>query len=611
MLVGIGLDHDAGVVFTDSRGKVLWAAGEERFTRKKNHSGFPFQALEKGLCDMGLRGDTRAISNVILGTYGRLTLGRAKAIAASVLPLSYPVSNFGKNTDIDPPGRSPGDVYFQGLGGQLTPDQASLEIKVKELIRDILHDQFKITAQISLVVHHDSHAAAGFFASGFKRALVLSFDGQGDGESGTIGLADRECRQLYEHQVRISAHNSLGHLFGAVTNRYGLKSNRHEGKILGLAAIGKRTSVVEQIQRCVSVEDGVPSVHIPFSIEFNDATVAAQLQSFRHTDFLEFFLRSIETEDFPDLAFAVQKVLEETVLQIAEFWTAKYSVKHLALSGGIFANVKVNQVLAESLYPCQVYIYPNMGDGGLPAGAVWHWLHSSGQEVDSNPHPYMYSGPNALQPANDDQEEVLLGCVSYNLPSSATAANLVAALIAKQFYCGIVEGRMEFGPRALGHRSILADPRSQTLNHDLNKRLQRTEYMPFAPVCLPEAFTDLFDISQHASLIPFYHMTMLCKVNEKWASKIPAVVHVDGTARPQYLLKEENEFLYKVLAAFRDLTGIPCLVNTSFNVHEEPIVYGLSDALRSLRSRACDFVVFDNKLYYLYGDKRLEAEIIL
>lgn len=116
---------------------------------------------------------------------------------------------------------------------------------------------------------------------------------------------------------------------------------------------------------------------------------------------------------------------------------------------------------------------------------------------------------------------------------------------------------MEFGPRALGHRSILADPRSQTLNHDLNKRLQRMESMPFAPVCLPEAFTDLFDISQHASLIPFYHMTMLCKVNEKWASKIPAVVHVDGTARPQYLLKEENEFLCKVLAAFRDLTGIP------------------------------------------------------
>lgn len=157
------------------------------------------------------------------------------------------------------------------------------------MIHDILHDQFNITAQISLVVHHDSHAAAGFFASGFKRALVLSFDGQGDGESGTIGLADRECRQLYEHQVRISAHNSLGHLFGAVTNRYGLKSNRHEGKIVGLAAIGKPTSVVEQIQRCVSVEDGVPSVHIPFSIEFNDAWLQRSCRASGTQIFSNFF----------------------------------------------------------------------------------------------------------------------------------------------------------------------------------------------------------------------------------------------------------------------------------------------------------------------------------
>ena len=610
MLVGIGCSHDAGVVFADPRGKVLWAAGEERFTRKKSHDGFPFRALDRALLDLGIKNDTRSISNVIFGTYGRLTLTRAKAIVASVFPLSYPTSNFGKSTDIDSPGRSSGDLFFQGVGDPLALDQAALEIRVNRFIHEFLKDRFGILAPVSFVVHHDSHAAAVFFASGFKRSLVLSFDGQGDGESGIIGLADRECRQLFEHQVRMSASDSLGHLYGATTNRYGMKSNRHEGKILGLAALGKHTSAVDQIERLVSLKDGVPSVHIPFSKEFDDARGSEELQSFRFTDFLELYFKRIETEDFPDLAFAVQQVLEKTVLQVAHYWTQKYKVRHLALTGGVFANVKVNQLLAESLYPCEVYIYPNMSDGGLPAGAIWYWLHTNGKEVDLNPHPVMYSGPNALQPAQEELEEVTLGISLYSLPSTASAANLIASLISKNFYCGIVEGRMEFGPRALGHRSILADPRSRTVNYDLNKRLQRTEYMPFAPVCLPEAFTDLFETSKHASLIPFYHMTMLCKVNEKWVSKIPAVVHVDGTARPQYLLKEENEVLHMILDAFRDLTGIPCLVNTSFNLHEEPIVDGLADALRSLRSRACDFVVFDNSIYYLYGDKRLEAELL-
>ncbi len=609
VLLGIGVDHDAGLVFTDIRGKVLWAASEERYSRVKNHYGFPFLALDKALVDLGLKDNPSLILQVILGSYGLMTLGRAMAVLDSVLGSQYPVSSFGKNTDASPLGRGRGYLLLQKLLGKQAPDQTALETIVIDCIRGLLKQRFSVVAPVVLVVHHDSHAAAGFFASGFTRALVLSFDGQGDGESGVIGLADRGLQNLFEHQVRIPASDSLGHLYGAVTNRYGMKTNRHEGKVLGLAALGQHTSAVEEVQRLVSVKDGVPSVQIPFSTQFYDARRSVEMQSFRHTDFLELYFSRIETEDFPDLAFAIQKVLETTILQVARFWIEKYKVRNLALSGGVFANVKLNQLLAESLYPCHVYIYPNMGDGGLPAGAVWHWLHTTGREVHYNPHPVMYSGSNAIEIG--EQEQDLLGIASYKFPSSGTAAKFIASLISKQFFCGIVYGRMEFGPRALGHRTILADPRSRTLNLELNKRLQRTEYMPFAPVCLPDAFSDLFEVSKHSSLIPFHHMTMLCKVKDEWASKIPAVVHVDGTARPQYLLKEENEVLYEIMVAFLELTGIPCLVNTSFNVHEEPIICGVSDALRALRNRACDCVIFNENLYYLCGDKRVESELHL
>jgi carbamoyltransferase len=157
-------------------------------------------------------------------------------------------------------------------------------------------------------------------------------------------------------------------------------------------------------------------------------------------------------------------------------------------------------------------------------------------------------------------------------------------------------GAMEFGPRALLHRSIIADPRNKAVNETLNHRLKRTEFMPFAPVCKSEDAHLLFELDNFKDLTPFQFMTMTCRVQKNWIERIPAVVHIDNTARPQILPENDSTFASEIITAFKSRTGIPCLINTSFNVHEEPIVRTLEDGIRALKSRAVDWIATENEL---------------
>lgn len=608
MFLGLGIDHDAGVTLTDQTGKVVWSAAEERFSRKKNHYGFPFLSLAQCLSDNNLQHRTKDISAVIFGTYGKLTLGRARNIIDCIEPRPFPLSNFGRSTDLEAPGKSPADQFIEKHFHQHST-QAELRAQVERYLATFLKARFGIDAPIHFSVHHDAHAASAFFASTFQRALVVTFDGQGDGESGVIALADRNHGPgLFVEETRIPSHDSLGHVYSAVTNRYGLKTNRHEGKILGLAALGDRSSAVDRIRQLITVSEGVPKVTVPLSPEFEAARTSSELRNFRHTDLLQLYIDQLEVPSFPDLAFAVQTAIEEAVMSVVEYWLEKFNVDCIALAGGLFANVKVNQRLAEGLFPAKVYIYPNMGDGGLPVGGVWSWMHSQGMRIAADPHPSMLIGPGPRVSKGEEHARTFDGTIRHEV-DNAKLPELIAKLIAKGLYCGVVNGRSEFGPRALCNRTILADPRSKVVNQDLNNRLRRTEYMPFAPVCLADRFAELFDIERHASLKPFAYMTMLCSVRTAWRERIPAVVHVDGTARPQYLTEAESPFAYSVLKSFELLTGVPCLVNTSFNVHEEPIVLGLEDAIRALRANACDCVASESAIYYLAGDERLSKEL--
>lgn len=178
-------------------------------------------------------------------------------------------------------------------------------------------------------------------------------------------------------------------------------------------------------------------------------------------------------------------------------------------------------------------------------------------------------------------------------------ADKIAQLVSEGQIVGLMYGSMEFGPRALLHRSIIADPRNKEINDTLNRRLRRTEFMPFAPVCKFENANRLFHLDNFKDLTSFQYMTMTCGVRESWIDRIPAVVHVDKTARPQILPAGDSSFASEILISFESRTGIPCLINTSFNVHEEPIVRSLNDGIRALESRAVDWIATENKLIRL------------
>jgi carbamoyltransferase len=237
-----------------------------------------------------------------------------------------------------------------------------------------------------------------------------------------------------------------------------------------------------------------------------------------------------------------------------------------------------------------------MGDGGLSIGGTWDYLHSKGKLRNNKKYSDMYLDPQVdlgVQSRDDFS--------SLNVEENVgpTRAQKIAQLVDGGQIIGLMTGSMEFGPRALLHRSIIADPRNKEINDTLNKRLRRTEFMPFAPVCRFEDARSLFQIDNFKDLNPFQYMTMTCGVRENWQERIPAVVHVDKTARPQILPQNDSSMASEILTEFKSLTGIPCLINTSFNVHEEPIVRNLDDGIRALQSRAVDWIATENSLIKL------------
>jgi carbamoyltransferase len=590
-ILGINMGHDSSVVLTDSRGTIIYAVGEERFNRIKNYAGFPALAL----ADL-LERHPQAMSSdhVVCGNNGLLNLGRSTVLIRNMYNSPESWMRPGEPwTSPQPPGWQHWDPANLGpLNDETAP------LALKEVFESRLKD-FGVGASANFVIHHDAHAASAFAPSGFERSLVISLDGQGDGESGLIGIGDRS--RGMQILSRIPSAHSVGHVYSAVTDRYGLRTNRHEGKITGLAAYGKHSAAVDVLQNVLTIVDGVPKVSIDIQGLSDEMERTLRGLGWGTTHFLEQFFRVAETGDFADLAFAVQTVVEDAIWEMTNYWVERTGIQDVALAGGVFANVRVNQKIAESIYPGRVYIYPNMGDGGLAAGGVWHWIQSQGKLLAENPHEQMLSGP---IPSTKLSSSDLLGVTRVPLPEGEEPV-FIARLLANRLIVGVIDGQIENGPRALGNRSLLADPRQADLNDTLNGRLRRTEYMPFAPMVLEEHFADVFDTSRHGSLTPFLYMTMVCPVKPEWRQRIPAVTHIDGSARPQLLTPNMYPFAYSITKAFYEITGIPCLVNTSFNVHEEPIVLDLAQGLKALRTLACDVVISGGYAYCVAGNEEV------
>jgi len=281
-------------------------------------------------------------------------------------------------------------------------------------------------------------------------------------------------------------------------------------------------------------------------------------------------------------------------LQSVKFWLARSGARKLALAGGLFANVRLNRLLAESLPVDEVFVFPAMGDDGLPVGAGLAFLQKRDGLETWLRHRHRLNDVYLGRDYDGRIDDTLNSAGMRRL--AGRNVEVATDLIRTGKAGAIYTGRMEFGPRALGARSIIASPHDHAINDNLNKRLDRSEFMPFAPFVLEEDAARVFeitDVNRYAARF----MTITCAVKPEWRARIPAVVHVDGTARPQIVRDETNPLFAAILRRFRDQTGLPVLINTSFNVHEEPIVNRPEECMQALQDGRVDFVVTQQAVY--------------
>jgi carbamoyltransferase len=431
-------------------------------------------------------------------------------------------------------------------------------------------------AHLFFTNHHFCHALPSLFFTDWDDALLYTADGSGDHVYYShYLLQDGQLTNLYgdDRWLRQNDNSgSLGLAYGCFTEALGWKINRHEGKLTGLAAYGEPTLLPELLRHYRISEDG------RITMDFAD-----------HGEMRECFYPLARSETRENAAASVQALLEHCIGEAVGRLLERHKVRRLGLAGGVFANVRLNRLLAETLPVDEVFIVPPMGDDGLVIGgalqfllerdglATWlaqrrrldnvHW----GGNSDAMVEPVFDAFPAVRRLAGDP---------------AAKAAELL-----QQGQIGaIYNGRMEYGPRALGARSILANPTDPEINQQLNQRLKRSEFMPFAPVVGEEDAGQVFDIGR-TNRYAAHFMTISCGVRPAWRERIPGVVHVDGSARPQIIERAANPCYHDILTAFKALTGLPVLVNTSLNVHEEPIVNRPEECLKTLEEGRVDFVV--------------------
>ncbi len=583
MILGINLSHESSLALTDYRGKVIFALEEERLSRIKRPIGIPINALNYIKVEPNLVSE---IDLVVIGSHQSFSGSSSLDIWNKVNAASLSDKTLARDS-------------FSELFLSLNSIEKKLKTKnpkeiVEFSIRLLLGGKLSKDVQFIWTNHHDAHIGCALGASGLERSLLLSMDDEGDGESGA--LAWQENRELHSRVTLMRDLDSLGLLYSAVTRKYDFKSGRHEGKITGLAAYGSHSAAAEVLMNTISIKNGC--LKLKYAKSRGSKALLAAIRVLGVNPKIYMNISEIvdaaaeEVEIYPDLAYAVQQVLEDATIEICKYWLEETRTSKISLAGGVFANVKLNQRISDLDQVDSVTIFPNMGDGGLSLGGIWHYLSKSNSLAPENLYEDMFLGFDS-----EDSD-----CNLYGLSSTKMSVDQISKFCAEELakgkYIGLHQGKLEFGPRALGNRSIIFDPRSSQLGPKLNKRLKRTEFMPFAPAILEDHFFDFME-TKNGTLQPYESMTMTCNVREHQRRRVPAVVHIDGTARPQIVSKINNPLFFKILSEFHKLTDIPLLVNTSFNVHEEPINGVLQDSIDCLRSGVVDYVVTNGTVFSL------------
>ena len=587
--------HDSAACLLKD-GEIIAAAQEERFTRKKNDAGFPRHVIQYCMKEADIKASQ--IDNVVFYEKPFVKFERLLETYLSFAPKGF--TSFAKAMPIWIK-----DKLFQKA------------LLIKEL-KSTLDENINWQERLLFSEHHLSHAASAYYPSPFESAAVLTLDGVGEWTTTSLAIGKGSDLKVVKE---IHFPHSLGLLYSAFTYYIGFKVNSDEYKVMGLAPYGepRYTNLIRE--KLIKIADD-GSFHLDMSY-FDYATNLTMTNK----KFDELFggpprkSQNELTQREMDLASSVQKVTEEIVIKLAKSISKVTSERNLCLAGGVALNCVVNGILLREKIFDNIWIQPASGDSGGALGAAlsaWHLYHNKKRFISSERDAMKgaYLGPEFK---DDDIKMELKACGAvYKKLSEDELIDKVSTALADEKIVGWMQGRMEFGPRALGARSIIADPRSPIMQKQLNLKIKyRESFRPFAPSVLREDVNEWFqhntdspymlfvaDIQKDKQRIMTSDEKNLFGINKLNVprSSVPAITHVDYSARIQTVHIDTNPRYHALISKFKEKTGYPLIVNTSFNVRDEPIVCTPTDAFNCFMGTELDVLVIGN--YILYKEQQ-------
>ena len=590
-ILGFSCDlHDAAAALVVD-GEIVAAVEEERLSRRKHDADLPERAMLACLAAAG-RGledvDMLAFHEKPFVSATRVLAARQRVGPGAVVP------------------------FVRGF-----PEVVGRNMSLQRRVNQMFRRYGLATPPLAFSEHHTSHAAAAFYPSPFDSAAVLTLDGLGEWATASFGVGRGNHVDLLAEQ---RFPDSVGLLYSLATVWCGFEANDDEYKVMGLAPFGSPTYVDALRSVATPMDDGSLKIDAKAVRWWSDAAVRSR----RLYALLDGPPRRGDeplTQREADIARSVQVLTEETVLRCAEHVHALTGADHLCLAGGVALNCVANsRLLAEGPFE-DVWVQPAAGDAGSALGAaLWHWYQVQGSTRRRRGAERRDDMRGAALGPSFSSDEVGRWLSSAGIPATRVVdadqlARHVAERLAAGDCIGWFQGSMEFGPRALGHRSILADPRRPGVQRDLNLRVKgRESFRPFAPAVLLEHADEWFEIDRPAPYMTFVHQVRPDRMVPVDAepggiydrvlvprSEVPACTHVDGSARVQTVDDADHPEFARLLRAFHDLTGCPVLLNTSFNRAGEPIVATPEDAYRSALVAGLDLLVVEDHLVELPG----------
>lgn len=605
-ILGINAFHGDAAAALVKDGKLLAAVEEERFNRVKHCAGFPTQAIEYCLQTAGVKLDavehigisrdpSKHLHKKVLFTASRMakqmTVGSGKSSSRAITSSDIGVQKFDVSTS---DGVSQGNGILKQLRDRLINAGRVRDVRQEFLRRFEVRDQ-QLTAEFHNIEHHRAHLASCFFVSPFERAALLSIDGFGDFISTMWGTG---VENSYEVLGQVEFPHSTGIVYTATTQFLGFPHYGDEGKVMGLAPYG-RPRFIDTFRDIIRTEnegkfrlnldyfrhhaegvdmswdDGSPRIGRIYSSAFERAFGPARVSAEQLTDRER------------DIAASLQLRLEEVAFHILNHLHLKTGLTDLGLAGGVAYNSVMNGKILLNTAFRRVFVQPAAGDSGTAIGVCYDIYNRLLKNKRSEILEVAYTGPE-FSP-EQIRVEIERNGLEYRELTDSEVTSAAAHDIAEGLVVGWFQGRMEFGPRALGNRSILADPRRVEMKDVLNKRIKKREsFRPFAPSILEDRVGDYFEQTHPAPT-----MLMVYQVRSEKRLVVPAITHVDGSGRLQTVTMSGNPRYYELISAFNDLTGVPVILNTSFN-ENEPIVCTPRDAIECFQKTRMDVLYIEN-----------------